>query len=154
MIPGGMARWEKLTVAVIVGVCVVLGVAGRHRKINKAYEQFLELAPRIEAAARAFAADHGGAFPPDGIGVQAPPGLSPRYIRWQRSWNIDYEAHPNGKGGMFICLEFCGPFKHPRYLGLCRKPELRRRYPRGEPIPGCTNRIWVIAEQARVWKGR
>jgi hypothetical protein len=111
---------------------------------------FLENAPRVQQALEAYAAKNQGMFPPDAIHNQRPQGLSDSFLHWKRQWNIDYDVHDNGNGGKFICLEWCGPYTTPEYLGLCQKPELRRKYSRGQAIPDQINRIWVIRESAKV----
>ena len=84
------------------------------------------------------------------MSTRRPPGLGDGYIVWRESWFIDYDAHPNGRGGYYVCLEFVGPRGEPQYYGLCNDPLKRKRYGRGQPIPGQTNRIWLVREDARV----
>jgi len=148
--PGRLAGWELWLLVAMVAACVGLACAGKGRKEREAYRGFLQAAPRVAAALEAFARDHGGRFPPDAMFVRRPDGLSDKYINWRPSWKIDYEVHPNGRGGEFVCLEFGGPFKHRQYFALCRKPWVRARYGRGEPIPGHTNRIWLVRERAAI----
>ncbi|MEW5914312.1 MAG: hypothetical protein AB1814_17295 [Thermodesulfobacteriota bacterium] len=136
--------------ALLLAVSLLLAVYGKLRREPEPVLLFLDRAERIEAALERFAADHHGAFPPDAFSVKRPYGLEDRYIKWRESWLIDYEVHPNGRGGEYVCLEFVGPRGKREYLGLCDNPEIRRRYGRGQAIPRCDNRIWVIREQARI----
>ncbi len=152
--PAGMGRWEWILLTAAVGLCVALALISRGKADKHAYTRFLAAAPKIQAALEAYAADHQGRFPPDAMATNPPQGLHPDYIWWSRGWAVDYEVHPNGKGGKFVCLEFLGPLRQKLYQGLCRKPELRRRYGRGQPIPGTMNRIWVIRESAPIMPRR
>jgi hypothetical protein len=145
-----MSRWELWLLVGLAVLCLVLAVAGRGRRERQRYQDFLERAPRIEKALHAFAADHGGRFPPDARFTNPPPGLHPDYLDWEAGWLIDYDAHPNAKGGHYVCLEFCGPTGERHYYGLCNQPRLRRLFGRGQPIPGHANRIWVVAEEAPI----
>ncbi len=148
--PTLLRRWEVWAIVAAVGVCLVLSLLGKGRRQRAAYEDFAEHASMVQRAVEQFAADHGGKFPPDGTHTAAPPGLDEKYLRWDRGWKIDYEVHDNGQGGKFVCLEFCSPYKEIIYAGLCRNPEYRRLYGRGQPIPGHLNRMWVIREQAPI----
>ena len=148
--PARLSRWEFWIIAAVVSLCLVLSLMGKGRRQRQAYENFLEHASMIQQAAERFAADHGGKFPPDGMHTSAPWGLSEKYLRWDRAWNIDYDVHDNGHGGRFVCLEYCGPYDETVYAGLCQNPKYRRLYGRGQPIPGHVNRIWLIREQAPI----
>ncbi len=148
--PAFLKRWELWVLVILVSGLTALAVAGKGRHIREAYQRFLRNAPRVQAALERFAADHQGRFPPDAMHVRRPQGLGESYIQWDPSWKIDYEVHPNGAGRHFVCLEFCGPEKELEYFGLCRKPELRRKYGRGQAIPGNRNRIWLIRESADI----
>lgn len=148
--PGPLSKWERWLVAGLLLLCLGLAVAGKGRRQRAAYDAFLKNAPRVAAALEAYAADHGGRFPPDAMFVRSPAGLSPKYIDWHGSWRIDYEVHDNGHGGSFVCLEFGGPFNERRYFALCRKPWVRQKYGRGQPVPGYSNRIWLVREQAPI----
>ena len=148
--PLDFRRWEWWTLVVAVALLVFLAAHGKGRRERLAYERFQEVAPQVQAALERFAADHQGRFPPDSMMTSRPRGLTERYISWDQTWKVDYEVHDNGQGGQAVCLEFCGPFAERHYFGLCRKPELRRLYGRGQPIPGQVNRLWVIREQAEI----
>jgi hypothetical protein len=148
--PRHLARWELWLLAGLAALCLVLALTGLGRREEERYERFLERAPRIEKALKAFAADHQGKYPPDATFTRRPPGLDDEYIDWSQDWLIDYDVHPNGQGGRFVCLEFCGPTGERHYYGLCNDPELRARFGRGEAIPGHANRIWVVEEQAEI----
>lgn len=148
--PSELRPWERWALILSTLVLVFLAIHGKGRKERDAYERFLENAPRVAAALERFAADHQGRFPPDAMHTAQPLGLDERYIQWEKEWKIDYEVHDNGQGGRTVCLEFGGPFVRRYYFGLCRKPEYRRLYGRGQPIPGQINRIWVIRESAEI----
>jgi hypothetical protein len=148
--PVSLRHWERWALVVLIGLCLTLSLLGKGRRQREAYENFLARAPVVQAALERFAADHGGKFPPDGVHTGRPPGFSDKYLAWDRHWNIDYDVYDNGHGGKYVCLEFCGPFKDPVYFALCRNPENRRLYGRGQPIPGQMNRIWLIREQAPI----
>ena len=147
----GLTRLEwiiLITLTVIISIlAVVFTIKGREAH----YKAFRERAALIGQALESFARDHGGQYPPDGIDNQSPPGLSPGYIQWREEWNIDYEVHENGHGGNYVGLEYLGLYeKGMKYnaAGLTRNPELRKKYGRGEPIPGKLNRIWIYHEEA------
>jgi len=148
--PLGLAPWERWVLIGLLILCLVLAVAGRHRRQRRAYEDFLRRAKMIEQALERFAADHQGRFPPDAMFTNRPPYLDDRYLAWDPEWLIDYDVGDNRRGGRFVCLEFCGPTGKRRYFGLCHDPALRARYGRGQPIPGQRNRIWVIREEAPI----
>ena len=147
--PAFLARWELAVIVAAVVLLLVLALAGKGRRQREAYENFLSRAPKIEAALRAYAADHDGRFPPDAMFTGMPQGMGP-YIDWNERWKIDYEAHKNGKGGYYVCMEFCGPYKERLYFGLCNKPEYRAKYGKGQPVPGKVNRLWVVSEDAKL----
>lgn len=148
--PVKFARWEWWALLALLALCLFLAIHGKARRQPEPVLLFLERAGRIETALERFADGHGGAFPPDAFSVRRPAGLDDRYIKWDPAWLIDYEVHPNGQGGQYVCLEFVGPHGQREYLGLCNRPELRRRYGRGQAIPGYDNRIWVVREDARI----
>ncbi|MCB2225380.1 MAG: hypothetical protein KQH53_01790 [Desulfarculaceae bacterium] len=145
-----LKAWEWWALAVILALSMGLTLRGLYLREPQPVRVFLERAQQIDEAARRFAADHNGAFPPDGIITRRPAGLIDRYIRWNDAWLIDFETGPNGKGGHYVCLEFTAPHGRHEYRGLCRNPEYRERYGEGQPIPGSDNRIWLIEENARV----
>lgn len=148
--PLDFRRWEWWILALAVGLLIFLATWGKGRRERLAYERFLEVAPQVQAALERFAADHGGRFPPDAMMTSRPAGLDDKYIHWRKSWKIDYEVHDNEQDGLAVCLEFCGPYDERLYFGLCKNPEYRRRYGRGQAIPGHVNRIWVISENAQI----
>jgi hypothetical protein len=148
--PLDFKRWEWWVLVLAVGLLIFLATYGKGRRERLAYERFLEVAPQVQAALERFAADHNGQFPPDAMMTNRPAGLTDNYIKWRNSWKIDYEVHDNGQDGQTVCLEFCGPFDERLYFGLCKNPQYRRLYGRGQPIPGHVNRIWVISENANV----
>lgn len=150
--PSRFKLWEWWALALILGLSLGLDLHGYYLREPHPVQVFLERAELIDQAAHRFAADHGGAYPPDGIITRRPAGLDDRYIHWDDRWFIDFEAGPNGKGSYYVCLEFTAPHEHHAYHGLCSNPEDRRRYGEGQPIPGDDNRIWVIAEQARIYQ--
>lgn len=143
-------RWEWWTLVGLVILLVFLAVEGKDRKGREAYARFLETAPKVQAALERFADGHDGRFPPDAMFYNGPEGLTGDYIKWDPTWKIDYEVHENGHDGNYVCLEFGGPFKERLYFGLCNNPEFRRKYGRGQPIPGQVNRIWLIREEAPI----
>ncbi len=144
-----MARWEIWIVAVLALALTALAVHGKQKHCAEGYEQFIKNAEVIEEALTKYADENGG-YPSDACAYGRPPGLNTRYMRWKREWNIDYEVRDNMHGGIFVCLEYCGPEGAVRYRGLCNVPEYRKAYPKGQPIPGEINRIWVIRESAKV----
>ncbi len=148
--PSAFKRWDLWVLILLLAVSLFLAIRDRAPREAQPVLMFLERAGMIEDALERFAEDHGGAYPPDGHASNRPPGLSDKYIKWDPAWLIDYEVHPNGKGGRLVCLEFIGPQGVPIYRALCRKPELRRDYGRGQAIPKTNNRIWVIAEDAKI----
>lgn len=148
--PRQLLRWEWWVLLLLVALCLVLAVAGKGRKQARIYEDFLRRAPQIQQSLEAFAKDHNGRFPPDAMFTRRPQGLDDRYIAWSDSWNIDYDVHPNGAGGWFVCLEFVGPYGEPEYYALCLDPEIRKNHGTGTPIPGRSNRIWLVREEAQV----
>jgi hypothetical protein len=148
--PLGFKRWDWWTLVLLVVLLVFLASYGKGRRERLAYERFLEVAPQVQAALERYASGHDGKFPPDAMMTSRPIGLGDDYIHWKLSWKIDYEVHENDRGGHLVCLEFCGPFEERHYFGLCRKPEYRRLYGRGQAIPGHVNRIWMIREDAPI----
>lgn len=146
-----LKTWEWWALVGILVLSLGLALKGYYLREPHPVRIFLERAELIEQAARRFAADHGGAYPPDGIITRRPAGLDDRYIHWDDRWLIDFEAGPNGQGSHYVCLEFTGPNERHEYRRLCANPEYRRRYGEGQPIPGYENRIWVIAEKARIF---
>lgn len=147
--PAKLSRPEWIILAAVIALCLVLANVNKGRREKHAYQNFIIRSERVQNALERFAADHGG-YPPDAMFTGAPKGLSPKYISWCPSWKIDYEVHPNGHGGKYVCLELCGPFKERLYYGLCNKPKMRKLYGRGQPIPGYLNRIWLIKEDAPI----
>lgn len=145
-----LKAWEWWALGLILALSLGLALRGYYLREPHPVRVFLERAEKIEAAAKRFAADHGGAFPPDGIITRRPAGLDDHYIHWDPKWLIDFEVGPNGLGSHYVCLEFTAPHGHHAYQGLCANPEYRSRYGQGQPIPGSDNRIWVIAEDARI----
>lgn len=148
--PRNLLRWEWWVLFLLVALCLVLAVAGRGRKQARIYDDFLRRAPLIQESLEAFAKDHGGRFPPDAMFTRRPAGLDDSYIAWSENWNIDYDVHPNQAGGWLVCLEFVGPYGEPEYFALCQDPAIRKYYGKGEPIPGHSNRIWLVRENAAV----
>jgi hypothetical protein len=148
--PRKLLRWEWWVLFLLATLCLVLAVAGKGRKQAIIYDDFLRRAPLIQEGLEAFAKEHEGRFPPDAMFTRRPAGLEDRYIAWSDSWNIDYDVHPNDKGGWFVCLEFVGPYGQPEYFALCQKPDIRKNYGKGEPIPGHSNRIWLVRENAPI----
>ena len=148
--PLDLSRWERWALVIVVAALVFLAVEGRDRKEREAYERFQQQAPLVAQALERYASDHEGRFPPDAMFCQRPLGLNDEYIMWNPAWKIDYEVHDNGHDGQYVCLEFGGPFKQRLYFGLCNVPEYRRKYGRGQDIPGQLNRIWLIREQAEI----
>jgi hypothetical protein len=144
-------RWEWWALVGMLALSLVLALRGYYLREPHPVRLFLERAELIDQAAKRFAADHGGAFPPDGIITRRPAGLDDSYIHWNDAWLIDFEVGPNGKGSHYVCLEFTGPNGRHEYRRLCANPEYRRRYGEGQPIPGYDNRIWVIAEDASIY---
>ncbi len=149
-IPRDLHRYEKWVILALAALLVFLALDGKGRNQREAYNQFLERAPRVAAALERFAADHDGCFPPDAMFCDRPQGLDDRYIAWNPDWRIDYEVHPNGQGGEYVCLEFGGPLRERLYFGLCNNPQFRRDYGQGQAIPGHLNRIWVLREEAPI----
>lgn len=145
-----MRRWELWVLLLLVGLCLFLAIAGKGRKQARIYQGFLQQAPLIQQALESYAKDHDGRFPPDAMSVRRPRGLDDRYIVWSDSWLIDYDVHENGTGGWFVCLEFVGPYAEPEYHALCQDAEIRKKYGRGQPIPGKSNRIWLVRESAPI----
>ena len=151
----GLSRLEWVITLTLVLAISILAVVQTIRGREAQYKVFIERAGLIGQALEAFARDHGGRYPDDGIDNHSPPGLSPHYIQWKEEWNIDYEVHDNGHGGKFVALEYLGPYqKGQRYnsMGLTRDPKNRRAYGRGRVIPGHLNRIWVYYEEAPIYQ--
>jgi hypothetical protein len=150
----GLPAWAwGLTLALMFSIAllaVVRTVKGREIP----FEEFRGHAREIAKALEAFARDHGGRFPDDGKDNDSPPGLSPKYIQWNKEWNVDYEVHDNGHGGRYIALEYLGRYRTDvpfHAQGLTRDPTTRRLYGRGQPIPRRLNRIWVFYEEAPIY---
>ncbi len=148
-LPTALARWETYAAAILILVLLGLALANKDRRQRTAYDEFLKRAARIEEGLLRFAAEHDGRFPSDTMFTSAPRGAGTHFY-WDPTWNLDYEAHPNGRGGHYVCLEFCGPTGERVYQGLCSRAELRASHGRGQPVPGSQNRLWVIQEDARV----
>ena len=149
----GMSRWELGITVTLMVLVTFLAVNQTIKGREAPYREFIARANEIGSALEAFAGDHGGCYPADGVDNQSPPGLSPVFIRWQEEWNIDYEVHENGRGGHYAALEYLGRYKKNRpyhALGLTRDPELRKRYGQGQRIPGKTSRIWVFHENVPI----
>ena len=139
--------------AVLMVVITVLAIVQTLRGREAPFKEFASRAVRIGQALEAYARDHGGCYPPDGIDNQAPAGLSPKYIQWREDWNVDYEVHPNDQGGVYLALEYLGHYnkKYSNHaLGLTKNPEYRQKYGRAQRIPGWSTRIWVFHEQAPI----
>lgn len=148
--PRNLLRWEWWVLLLLVALCLFLAVVGRGRRQARIYDDFLSRALVVQESLESFAKDHQGRFPPDAMFTRRPSGLNDRYIAWSDSWHIDYDVHPNEKGGKFVCLEFVGPYGYPEYFALCLDPQLRKKYGKGEPIPGRANRIWLVREDAPI----
>ena len=149
----GMSAWEWAVLLCLLIFITVLAVVQTLRGREAPFQEFAARAARVGQALEAFARDHGGCYPYDGVDNQAPPGLSPQYIDWQEEWNIDYEVHPNGSGGYYVALEYLGRYKKNRdyhALGLANNPVYRKKYGRAQPIPGELTRIWVYHESAPI----
>jgi hypothetical protein len=147
----GREWFISLALMLVISIlAVVQTIKGREAP----YKMFARRAVEIGLALQAFAGDHGGRYPDDGLDNQSPPGLSPKYIQWKEEWNIDYEVHDNGKGGKFIALEYLGRYQKNQpfhALGLSRDPLNRNLYGRGQKIPRRLNRIWVFYEEAPIF---
>ena len=151
----GMSRLEWLITLALMLIISILAVTQTLRGREAQFKEFILRAGMIGQALEAFARDHGGRYPDDGIDNQSPPGLSPKYIQWKEEWNIDYEVHDNGQGGKFVALEYLGRYQKGQAfhaLGLTRNPNHRKIYSRGQPLPGKINRIWVFYEQAPIYE--
>jgi hypothetical protein len=149
----GLSFWEWGLLLVLMSFISVLAIVQTVKSREAPFKEFAARAVQIGQALEAYARDHGGCYPPDGIDNQAPPGLSPQYIDWREEWNVDYEVHPNGRGGYFAALESLGRFKRNREyhaLGLTRNPAYRRQYGRAQHIPGQLTRIWVFRESVPI----
>lgn len=151
----GMSYWDWAITLSLMLLISILAIVQTIRGREGPFKKFIERAPQIGQALDAFARDHGGCFPDDGMDNSSPPGLSPKYIQWMEEWNIDYEAHDNGRGGKYIALEYLGPYQkglsyHAR--GLTRNPTFRQFYGKGQRIPGEINRIWVFYEQGPIFQ--
>jgi hypothetical protein len=150
----GLSRLEWVITLTLMAIIAVVAVVQTLRGREAPYKEFIEHAGLIGQALGSFARDHGGRYPDDGIDNHSPPGLSPKYILWKETWNIDYEVHDNGHGGEYIALEFLGPYQEKEAYhasGLTRNSEMRKLYGRGQLIPGKTNRIWVFFEEAPIY---
>lgn len=153
----GLSPWEWGVLLVLMVFISVLAIVQTLKSREAPFQQFASRAAQVGEALEAYARDHGGCYPPDGIDNQAPPGLSPGYIDWREEWNVDYEVHPNGRGGHFAALEYLGRYKKNREyhaLGLCKNPAYRRQYGRAQHIPGQLTRIWVFHESAPICPAR
>ena len=149
-----MSHWEWIITLILMLFISVLAVVQTVRGREAPYKEFRERAVRIGEALEAFAREHEGRYPDDGIDNQSPPGFSPKYIQWQEKWNIDYEVHDNGHGGKYIALEYLGRYninQRHNAIGLTRDPVNRKLYGRGQPIHRYLNRIWVFYEQAPIY---
>jgi len=107
----GMSRWELGITATLMVLVTFLAVSQTIKGREAPYREFIARANEIGSALEAFAGDHAGCYPADGMDNQSPPGLSPVYLRWQEEWNIDYEVHENGRGGHYVALEYLGRYK-------------------------------------------
>jgi hypothetical protein len=148
-----MSFGEWLIMVVLMVVITVLAIVQTIRGREAPFKKFASRAALIGQALEVYARDHGGCYPPDGFDNQAPPGLSPKYIQWQEDWNVDYEVHSNGRGGVYLALEYLGHYnkKYANHaLGLTRNLEYRQKYGQAQRIPGWNTRIWVFREQAPV----
>jgi hypothetical protein len=153
----GLSFWEWGILLLLMAFISVLAIVQTLKSREEPFRQFAARAVQIGRALEAYARDHGDCYPPDGIDNQPPPGLSPRYIEWREEWNVDYEVHPNGKGGFFAALEYLGRYKKNREyhaLGLTKNPVYRQRYGRAEHIPGQLTRIWVFQESVPIFPAR
>ena len=147
--PLALAWWEWAGLGAALAFCWAYSLWSFGRCDYASPQEFLKLAPHIEAILKAQAARQGG-FPPDTMGGNRPDGWQDDQLAWCRDWRIDYEVHPNGAGGYFVALEFLGCLRTPQYLALGLDPDQRRRYGRGQKIPGTSNRLWVVAESAAI----
>lgn len=150
----GLSPWEWLIILTSMLIISVLAVVQTVKVREAPYKEFVERAGLIGQALEAFARDHGGQYPDDGMDNHSPPGLSPKYIQWKEEWNIDYEVHDNGHGGKYVALEYLGRYQKGRTfhaLGLTREQTYRKIYGRGQLIPNKLNRIWVFYEQAPIF---
>jgi hypothetical protein len=150
----GLSSWEWSITLVLMAVITILAVVQTRKAREAPFKEFVERAGLVGQALEAFARDHGGRYPGDGIDNHSPPGLSPKYIQWKEEWNIDYEVHDNGHGGKYVALEYLGRYRKGQTfhaLGLTREQTFRKIYGRGQPIPKKLNRIWVFYEQAPIF---
>jgi hypothetical protein len=151
----GLSRWEWFITLALMLVISVLAVVQTIRGREAPYKAFIERAGLIGQALEAFARDHDGRYPDDGIDNHSPPGLSPQYIQWNEQWNIDYEVHDNGHGGKFVALEYLGRYEKGQLFkstGLTRNPDYRKIYGQGQLVRGHFNRIWVFYEEALIYQ--
>ncbi len=150
----GLSSWEWLILFASMLIISILAVVQTQKVREGPYQEFIKRAGMIGQALEAFARDHGGRYPDDGIDNHSPPGLSPKYIEWKDEWNIDYEVHDNGHGGKYIGLEYLGRYQKGRAshsMGLTRNPDNRKHYGHGQRIPKKLNRIWVFYEEAPIY---
>jgi hypothetical protein len=151
---GGLSPWAWVINLVLMLLIALLATVQTGKGRELPFREFREHAREIGLALEAFARDHGGRYPTDGVDNNSPPGLSPKYIQWQKEWNVDYEVHDNGHGGRYVALEYLGRYKKDtefHAIGLTRDPNYRKLYGQGQPIPRRLNRIWVFHEEAPIY---
>jgi hypothetical protein len=151
---GGLSPWAWAINLALMLLIAVLAIVQTGKGRELPFHEFREHAREIGLALEAFARDHEGRYPNDGVDNNSPPGLSSKYIQWQKEWNVDYEVHDNGHGGRYVALEYLGRYKKDtefHAIGLTRDPNYRKLYGQGQPIPRRLNRIWVFHEEAPIY---
>ena len=156
-IPIKLSRLELIVVGFVIALSLTIGWARVDHRMAKAYASFLSRAPQVQQALERYAKDNDGRFPPPVNPGERPPGLDDSYLKWDSMWGLAYDARHNGirdlkpgEGDCYVCLEYMPPPSRKAFHRLCRYPDLRKRYGRGQPIPGEGNRIWVVREKARL----
>ncbi len=155
----GRRAWAVITAVLLL--LIALRAGGQIYGLNKGYAEFARRAPVLAKVLRDYDKRHGaypapvslarGAFLSENPLTQPPPGISPQ--KWNPAWKIlyntraIYEPHHRVKRS-WVCLEYVGPGHQPNLCFHITSRWWRRKYGRGQMIPGFPSRWWCIAEDA------
>ncbi len=155
----GRRAWAVVTAVLLV--LIALRTGGQIHGMNQGYAEFLRRAPILAKVLEDYAARHGaypapvplarGAFLADNPLTQPPPGISPK--KWNPAWKILYNTRAiyeplRRVKRSWVCLEYVGPGHHPNLNFQIISRARRKRYGRGQMIPGFPSRWWCVAPDA------
>jgi hypothetical protein len=159
----GRRVWALITAVLLV--VIALRAGGQIFGMARGYAEFKQRAPILAELLRDYAKKHGaypapvslarGAFLSQNPLTQPPPGFPSQ--KWNPAWKILYNTRAIYEPGRrvkrsWICLEYVGPGHHPNLNFQITSPAKRKKYGRGQMIPGFPSRWWLIDEDAPIKK--